>query len=81
MNLFVAFSLKLLCVVTNIVILSICFIVQDLEKEELPSHMTRVSEAEIKRVSVIFGVLKLHIFGTIMEYHDALSVLLLRQLS
>ncbi|XP_058194858.1 sm-like protein LSM1B isoform X1 [Rhododendron vialii] len=53
----------------------------DLEKEELPSHMTRVSEAEIKRVSVIFGVLKLHIFGKIIEYHDALPVLLLRHLS
>lgn len=43
--------------------------------------MTRVSEAEIKRVSVIFGVLKLHIFGEIIEYHDALPVILLRHLS
>jgi hypothetical protein len=31
---------------------------QDLEREELPPHMTRVSEAEIKRVSVPqFGIL------------------------
>lgn len=32
---------------------------QDLEKEELPPHMTRVSAEEIKRVSSIFDVLLL----------------------
>ncbi|KAL7180511.1 hypothetical protein ACSBR1_043668 [Camellia fascicularis] len=44
----------------------------DLEKEELPPHMTRVSEAEIKRVSVTFDVIRKHTSGKILEYHDAL---------